>query len=86
MVLARIEMPTYRDSTGMLSPRSHSHSQKNEWTGENDDDPKQLRDNPARIAAHLNHAFKTDDLTTIVGALQEVLGAQNGAALARATG
>ena len=52
----------------------------------NTDDPKQLRDNPARIAAHLNHAFKTDDLTTILEALRQVLRAQNVAALARATG
>jgi probable addiction module antidote protein len=52
----------------------------------NDDDPQQLRDNPAQIAAYLNHAFETDDLTTILGALHKVLRAQNVAALARATG
>jgi probable addiction module antidote protein len=49
-------------------------------------DPKKLRDNPALIASYLSVAFATDDLSTILRSLREVLRAQNVMALSRATG
>jgi probable addiction module antidote protein len=49
-------------------------------------DPKQLRDNPENVAQYLNEALSTDDLATILGALREVLRAQNVMALAREIG
>jgi probable addiction module antidote protein len=52
----------------------------------NDDDPNPLRDNPARVAAHLNQAFATDDFMIILSALGKAMRAQNVSALSRATG
>jgi probable addiction module antidote protein len=49
-------------------------------------DPRELRDNPENIAQFLNEALSTDDLATILGALRDVLRAQNVMALARETG
>ena len=49
-------------------------------------DPHDFRDNPLKIAAHLNKAFETDDFALIFRALNEVMRAQNVSALSRATG
>jgi len=48
--------------------------------------PKNLRDNPAKIAQYLSEALSTDDLPTILGAFRDVLRAQNVMALARDVG
>src|SRR5258707_5544725 len=74
----------------MLSPQNHSHCQKG-WSMDVDGvmkevDSKQLRDNPALIACFLGRAFETDDFPTILGALRDVLRAQNVSAISRATG
>jgi probable addiction module antidote protein len=53
---------------------------------ENELDPKQLRDNPARIAQYLSEALSTDDLPIILGAFRDVLRAQNVSAFAREAG
>lgn len=52
----------------------------------NELDPRELRDNPAKIAEYLTEAFATDDLPTILNAFRNVLRAQNVMALARDTG
>ena len=49
-------------------------------------DPKQLRDNPEKVAQYLSEALFTDDLPTILGALRDILRAQNVMAFARETG
>ena len=47
---------------------------------------RKLRDNPAAIAEHLTEAFVTNDLDTVLAALNSVLTAQNVQALSRETG
>ena len=48
--------------------------------------PRDLRDNPTKIAQYLSEALSTDDLPTILGAFRDVLRAQNVMALARDAG
>jgi probable addiction module antidote protein len=47
---------------------------------------KDLRDNPAAIAKHLNRAFEKNDLHSVVEAIKIAMRAQNVLALAESTG
>ncbi len=45
-----------------------------------------FRDNPAAIAKHLSAAFKTNDLNTVLIAINEVMRAQNVLVLSKEAG